>query len=74
MATVQEIRRRVRAVTNTRKLTNAMELVASARLRRAQERIEVMRPYANRMLELMAGTARASSSVHGRFAPSRSSR
>ncbi len=65
MATVQEIRRRVRAVTNTRKLTNAMELVASARLRRAQERIEVMRPYANRMLELMAGTARASSSVRG---------
>jgi len=65
VATVQEIRRRVRAVTNTRKLTNAMELVASARLRRAQERIEVMRPYANRMLELMAGTARASSSVRG---------
>jgi F-type H+-transporting ATPase subunit gamma len=63
MATVQELRRRVRAVTNTRKLTKAMELVASARLRRAQERIESMRPYADRMLELMAGTARASSSV-----------
>jgi len=40
-----------------------MELVASARLRRAQERIESMRPYADRMLELMAGTARASGSV-----------
>jgi F-type H+-transporting ATPase subunit gamma len=40
-----------------------MELVASARLRRAQERIEAMRPFADRMLELMAGTARASSSV-----------
>jgi F-type H+-transporting ATPase subunit gamma len=40
-----------------------MELVASARLRRAQERIEAMRPYADRMLELMAGTARASGSV-----------
>jgi F-type H+-transporting ATPase subunit gamma len=65
VATVQEIGRRVRAITNTRKLTNAMELVASARLRRAQERIETMRPYANRMLELMAGTARASSSVRG---------
>ena len=65
MATVQELRRRVRAITNTRKLTKAMELVASARLRRAQERIEAMRPYADRMLELMAGTARASSSVRG---------
>src|SRR5215218_7621927 len=65
MATVQELGRRVRAVTNTRKLTKAMELVASARLRRAQERIEAMRPFADRMLELMAGTARASTSVRG---------
>jgi len=40
-----------------------MELVASARLRRAQDRIEAMRPFADRMLELMAGTARASASV-----------
>src|SRR6188508_2539360 len=65
MATVQELRTRVRAITNTRKLTKAMELVASARLRRAQERIEAMRPFADRMLELMAGTARASTSVRG---------
>src|SRR5580704_17275135 len=36
-----------------------MELVASARLRRAQQRIEAMRPYADRMLELMTGTAHA---------------
>jgi F-type H+-transporting ATPase subunit gamma len=42
-----------------------MELVASARLRRAQERIEAMRPFADRMLELMSGTARASASVRG---------
>jgi F-type H+-transporting ATPase subunit gamma len=42
-----------------------MELVASARLRRAQARIEAMRPYADRMMELMVGTARASSSVRG---------
>src|SRR5207248_6022404 len=36
-----------------------MELVASARLRRAQARIEAMRPFADRMMELMIGTARA---------------
>jgi F-type H+-transporting ATPase subunit gamma len=65
MATVQDIRRRVRSVTNTRKITKAMELVAAAKLRRAQVRIEAMRPFADRMLELMAGTARASSSVRG---------
>src|SRR5438874_7529421 len=65
MATVQDIRRRIRSVANTRKITRAMELVAAAKLRKAQARIEAMRPYADRMLELMAGTARASTSVRG---------
>ena len=65
MATVQDLRRRIKSVTNTRKITKAMELVASARLRRAQARIEAMRPFADRMLELMVGTARAVASVHG---------
>jgi F-type H+-transporting ATPase subunit gamma len=65
MATVQDLRRRIRSVRNTRKITKAMELVASARLRRAQARIESMRPYADRMMELMIGTARAAASVHG---------
>jgi F-type H+-transporting ATPase subunit gamma len=65
VATVQDIRRRIRSVTNTRKITRAMELVAAAKLRKAQQRIEAMRPYADRMLELMGGTARASSSVRG---------
>jgi F-type H+-transporting ATPase subunit gamma len=65
MASVQDLKRRIRSVRNTRKITKAMELVASARLRRAQARIEAMRPYADRMMELMVGTARASSSVRG---------
>ena len=60
MAQVQDIKRRIRSVRNTRKITKAMELVAGARLRRAQARIEAMRPYADRMMELMVGTARAS--------------
>jgi F-type H+-transporting ATPase subunit gamma len=50
-------------VRNTRKITKALELVAGARLRRAQSRIEEMRPYADRMQELMVGTARAASSI-----------
>jgi F-type H+-transporting ATPase subunit gamma len=65
VAEVQDIKRRIRSVRNTRKITKAMELVAGARLRRAQARIEAMRPYADRMLELMVGTARASTSVRG---------
>ena len=63
MASVQDLKRRVRSITNTRKLTRAMELVASARLRRAQSRIEAMRPYADRMLELMAGVSQAAGAV-----------
>ena len=65
MASVQDIKRRIRSVRNTRKITRAMELVAAAKLRRAQARIEAMRPYAERMQELMVGTARASASVRG---------
>jgi F-type H+-transporting ATPase subunit gamma len=65
MASLQDIRRRIRSVQNTRKITRALELVAASKLRRAQARIEDMRPYADRMLELMAGTARASASVRG---------
>jgi F-type H+-transporting ATPase subunit gamma len=62
MATVQDIKRRLRSVRNTRKITKAMELVAAAKLRRAEARIEALRPYAERMRELMIGTARATPS------------
>jgi len=65
MATLQDIRRRIRSVSNTRKITKAMELVAAARLRRAEARITQMRDYADRMQELTAGTARAASSLRG---------
>src|SRR5919108_4970235 len=65
MASLQDIRRRIRSIGNTRKITRALELVAASKLRRAQARIEDMRPYADRMLELMSGTARASTSVRG---------
>ena len=65
MASVQDFKRRIRSVRNTRKITRALELVAGAKLRRAQLRIEAMRPYADRMQELMIGTARASTSLRG---------
>jgi F-type H+-transporting ATPase subunit gamma len=63
MTSTQDLKRRVRSITNTRKLTRAMELVASARLRRAQTRIEALRPYADRMLELMGGVSQAAGAV-----------
>jgi F-type H+-transporting ATPase subunit gamma len=63
MASVQDLKRRIQSVRNTRKITRAMELVAAAKLRRAEQRIKSLRPYAETMNELIAGVGRASSSV-----------
>jgi F-type H+-transporting ATPase subunit gamma len=64
MASQQDIKRRIRSVRNIGKITRAMELVAAARLRRAQARIEALRPYADRMQALTVEVAAASGDVH----------
>lgn len=58
MATLQDIRRRIRSVQSTQKITRAMKLVAAAKLRRAQERILEARPYAQAMGTLVSALAR----------------
>ncbi len=58
MASQRDIRRRIASVHNTSKITKAMEMVAAARLRRAQIRIEHLRPYALHMLEFIGQLAR----------------
>ncbi|MFN8110626.1 MAG: ATP synthase F1 subunit gamma [Thermoleophilia bacterium] len=65
MASSRDIKRRIDSVRGTRKITRAMELVASARLRRAQEHIESLRPYAASMRRLMSQAARQSGSLQG---------
>jgi F-type H+-transporting ATPase subunit gamma len=57
VATLRDIRRRISSVQNTRKITKAMEMVAAAKLRRAQGRIEALRPYARDMVEMMVNLA-----------------
>jgi F-type H+-transporting ATPase subunit gamma len=54
MATLRDIKRRIRSVESTQKITKAMKLVAAAKLRRAQERVIGARPYAQKMRELLA--------------------
>jgi F-type H+-transporting ATPase subunit gamma len=54
MATLRDVRRRIRSVQNTRKITKAMELVAAAKMRRAQERVAASRPYADEITNVMA--------------------
>jgi F-type H+-transporting ATPase subunit gamma len=53
MATLRDIKRRIRSVESTQKITKAMKLVAAAKLRRAQERIIGARPYAQKMGALL---------------------
>ena len=65
MASQQDIKQRITSITGTSKITRAMELVASAKLRRAQVRIEALRPYAKGMRRLMSGAARRSGSLNG---------
>ncbi|MFM9018694.1 MAG: ATP synthase F1 subunit gamma [Actinomycetota bacterium] len=65
MPSQQDIKQRIVSVTGTSKITRAMELVASAKLRRAQLRIEALRPYAKGMGELMSGAARRAGNVSG---------
>ncbi len=65
MASQLDIKQRITSVTGTSKITRAMELVASAKLRRAQVRIEALRPYAKGMRRLMAVAARRSGNLSG---------
>jgi F-type H+-transporting ATPase subunit gamma len=65
LATTRDIKRRIDSVRNTRKITRAMELVASAKLRRAQEKTEALRPYAQAMRRLMAQAARQGGGAKG---------
>ena len=57
MPSLLDIRRRVRAVKSTQQITKAMKMVAASRLRRAQERIQAARPFANEMHRVLEGLA-----------------
>jgi len=57
VASLRDIRRRIASVHNTRKITKAMEMVAAAKLRRNQARIEALRPYAADVIEMMTDLA-----------------
>ena len=57
MATTREIQRRIRSVQNTAKITKAMELVAASKMRRAQQSALAGRPYAERIIWVLADLA-----------------
>lgn len=57
MPSTREIRRRIRSVKNTAQITKALQLVASSKMRRAQERVEQSRPYADQLRALVSRLA-----------------
>lgn len=61
MATLREVKKRIKTVVSTERITKAMEMVAAAKLRRAQQRVEETRPYSKKMDEMLSHLASGSS-------------
>jgi F-type H+-transporting ATPase subunit gamma len=59
MASLKDLRNRIRSVQSTRKITSAMKVVAASRLKRAQDAAEASRPYAMRMERMLASLAQS---------------
>jgi F-type H+-transporting ATPase subunit gamma len=57
MPSLKDLKNRIGSVKNTRKITKAMQMVAAAKLRRAQDAAEAARPYADRMAAVIGGLA-----------------
>ncbi|MDD4962582.1 MAG: F0F1 ATP synthase subunit gamma [Gallionella sp.] len=73
MAGSKEIRAKIKSVENTRKITRAMEMVAAAKMRRAQERMRAARPYAEKIRAVAAHLSRANSEYKHPFLVKRDS-
>ncbi|NEX15528.1 MAG: F0F1 ATP synthase subunit gamma [Halochromatium sp.] len=60
MAGAKEIRTKISSIKSTQKITGAMEMVATSKMRKAQERMHASRPYAEKMLQVIRHLAKAS--------------
>jgi F-type H+-transporting ATPase subunit gamma len=63
MASLKDIRGRIASVKNIRKITRAMEMISAARLRRAEQRIEHLRPYADALRRMTSRAAQAAENI-----------
>lgn len=57
MPTIRQLKRRIQSVKNTAKITNALQMVAASKMRRAQDRAGQAKPYAEKMRTVLAGLA-----------------
>ena len=65
MASLKELKNRIGSVKNTQKITRAMQMVAAAKLRKAQEAAEASRPYSDRLGSIIGNLASSMSSADG---------
>src|SRR5918998_5368355 len=63
MASLKDIRGRISSVKNIRKITRAMEIISAARLRRAEQRIEQLRPYADAIRRMTSRASQAAENI-----------
>ena len=71
MASLKEVRNRIVSVGSTQQITSAMKMVSAAKLRRAQDAITQMRPYANKMREILENLSSSLSNAEGKFSKER---
>ena len=67
MASEKDIRNKIGSVKSTQKITNAMQMVAASKMRKAQDRMEASKPYAQRIREAVAHVAAATAEYNHRY-------
>ncbi|MCW8898310.1 MAG: ATP synthase F1 subunit gamma [Flavobacteriales bacterium] len=71
MANLKEIRNRIVSVNSTKQITSAMKMVSAAKLRKAQDAVVQMRPYSNKMQEIISNISAGLDSMDGAFSDQR---
>ena len=71
MANLKEIRNRITSISSTMQITSAMKMVSAAKLRRAQDAVTQMRPYANKLQEILSNLSASLDSSDGIYSKER---
>ncbi|MDR3490547.1 MAG: F0F1 ATP synthase subunit gamma [Gammaproteobacteria bacterium] len=71
MAIAKEVRTKIQSIKNTQKITRAMEMVAASKMRKAQERMQRAKPYAQKILQVISHLARSTSEYQHPYLQSR---
>src|SRR5574337_1227146 len=71
MSAAKEIRTKIHSIKNTQKITRAMEMISASKMRKAQDRMMVSRPYAAKIQQVIGHIARSHSEYHHSFLQAR---